>query len=193
MQLGRTLTGLALLAALWTGPLPALASVSMTAAMVLHVGVVAVVPALLAPPLRLAVGPMAIAAATVVEAAVVWGWHAPAAHAWARLSTVGLVLEQASFLFCGILLWSAVRAAGRLGGAAALLGTMMHMTLLGALIALSPRQLYVACGGGPLGLSPLEDQQMAGTLMAAGAAIYLVAGLVRLAPALAPDLGAHRS
>lgn len=181
----RRLLGLALLAALWAGPLPELARVSMTMAMLLHLGVVALVPALLAPRLPWTVGPAAVSAATLVEAVVVWGWHAPAAHAWARFSDLGLALEQASFLAVGLLLWGVAGAAGRFGGTAALLVTVMHMTLLGALIGLAPRQLYAACGGGPLGLSPLADQQLAGALMAGlGGAIYLVAGLARLAPAL---------
>lgn len=187
MSLARTSLGVVLLAALWIGPLPELSRVSMTPAMVLHLGVVAIAPLLLAPRLPFPAGPAAIAAATLVEAAVVWGWHLPAAHDWARLSRFGLLFEQGSFLFAGLLLWSAIRTAGSLGGAVALLATLMHMSLLGALIALAPEQIYAACGGGPLGLSPLEDQQLAGTLMAAGAAVYLVAGIVRLAPALSLD------
>lgn len=178
------LLGVALLALLWGGPLPELSRLAMTPAMVLHLGVVAVVPLLLAPRLPLPAGPAAIAGATLVEAAVIWGWHLPAAHDWARLAPYGLVAEQASFLAAGLLLWGATRSAGSLGGAVALLATVMHMSLLGALIAFAPRQIYAACGGGPLGLSPLEDQQLAGTLMAAGAAVYLVAGVARLAPAL---------
>ena len=184
MRLGRRIAGLALLALLWLGPLPAWAQVSMTMAMVLHVGVVALAPALLAPRLAWRPSPVGIALATLVEAVAVWAWHLPEAHAFARLTPAGLVLEQASFLAAGLLLWAAAHAAGAYGGAAALLTTFMHMSLLGGLIALAPTPLYVGCGGGPLQLPPLADQQLAGTLMAAGAAVYLVASMWRLAPAL---------
>lgn len=186
-RLPQRLLGLALLAALWGGPLPELSRLAMTPAMVLHLGVVALVPLLLAPRLPFPAGPAAIAGATLVEAAVVWGWHLPAAHDWARLAPFGLVPEQASFLVAGLVLWGATRAAGSLGGAVALLATVMHMSLLGALIAFAPRQIYAACGGGPFGLTPLEDQQLAGTIMAGGAAVYLVAGGARLAPSLSLD------
>jgi hypothetical protein len=53
----------------------------------------------------------------------------------------------------------------------------MHMTLLGALLALSPRPLYrhVAAFGG---LSPLQDQHLGGAIMLlVGGASYLLGGL----------------
>jgi putative membrane protein len=60
---------------------------------------------------------------------------------------------------------------------AALLLTSMHMTLLGALIALSPRPLY-AHAVGFSALTPLEDQQLGGAIMlAAGGVAYLAGGL----------------
>jgi len=176
--------GLAVLALLWLGPLPELAGVSMTAHMLLHVGVAAVAPALLKIRLPLRLGPPALAAAALVDLAVVWGWHLPRAHLWASLSDTGFVLQQATFLAAGIAVWSAAGAAGRLGGAAILLATAMHMTLLGLLLTLAPAVLYPGvCGGGPFGLDPLEDQQVAGIVMALlPPAIYLWGGLARLAP-----------
>ncbi|NDV51145.1 MULTISPECIES: cytochrome c oxidase assembly protein [unclassified Salipiger] len=181
----RRLLALGLLAALWLGPLPGLAAGSMVLHMVLHLGVTAVVPALWAPALRLPSGAMALVLGAVAEMLVVWVWHLPALHLWARLSTTGLVLEQGSFLGAGILLWATVRAAGGFGGAVVLLATTMHMTLLGALIGLAPRTLYGDICAGHLGLSALQEQQVAGALMAgAGGAIYLVAALRRLGQAL---------
>ena len=174
-----------LLALLWLGPLPALAQVSMTAHMVLHVGVVAVVPALLR--LRLpALGGGALALAVIADVVVVWGWHLPAAHIWASLDDTGFVLQQASFLAAGIAVWSLADAAGRLAAAAVLMVTAMHMTMLGIALTLAPQVLYRGvCGGGPFGLGPLEDQQMAGVVMAVLApAVYLAGGLARLAPLL---------
>ncbi len=185
MLLSARLAGLALLAAAWLGPLPELAIGSMTAHMVLHLAVVAIAPALLARPLPVAAGPVLLGAAGLLEMLVVWGWHAPDAHVWARLSSTGFALEQASFFLSGLLLWSAALTAGRLGGAAILLLTTMHMTLLGALIGLAPRPLYDVYCSGLLGLGPLEDQQVSGAVMAGlGGLIYLTSALARLAPAL---------
>ena len=185
MLLSARLAGIALLAAVWLGPLPQLAMGSMTAHMVLHLAVVAVAPALLAWPVPVAQGPVLLGAAVLIEMLVVWGWHAPDAHVWARLSGAGFALEQASFLFAGMLLWSAALGAGPHGGAAILLFTSMHMTLLGALLGLAPRPLYDVYCSGLLGLGPLEDQQVAGALMAGlGGLVYMVSGLVRLAPVL---------
>jgi putative membrane protein len=120
-------------------------------------------------------------AASLVELIVVWGWHTPALHALARQQTWALVLEQASFLMAGLYLWISV-----LGGAAqqrravgivALLLTAMHMTLLGALLALAPRPLYEAVHT-VQGLSAADDQHLGGAVMLIlGAAAYLLAGV----------------
>ncbi|RAK15308.1 putative membrane protein [Salipiger aestuarii] len=175
----------ALLALLWVGPLPDLATGSMVLHMVLHLGVTALVPALWAPRLPMPAGAMALALGAIAEMVAVWGWHLPGPHMWARLDGVGFALEQASFLGAGMVLWAAARSAGAFGGALVLLATTMHMTLLGALIGLSPRDLYGGICAGHLGLSALQEQQVAGALMAgAGGAIYLLAALARLARAL---------
>src|SRR5690606_24690847 len=46
--------------------------------------------------------------AAFIELLVVWAWHAPAAHAFARASLGGFLFEQASFLACAFLLWTVV-------------------------------------------------------------------------------------
>jgi putative membrane protein len=74
-----------------------------------------------------------------------------------------------------------------LGGAMALFFTSMHMTLLGALLSLSPRPLYEGHhhDDGWLGLSPLADQQLGGVVMLAiGGVVYLCGGLVLMARVL---------
>ena len=186
MLLNAPLLGLALLALLWLGPLPGIAGVSMSAHMLLHVGLVAVVPALVRLRLPVTPGIPALGAVALADLVVVWGWHLPAAHLWASLSDTGFIVQQASFLAAGLALWSAAAAAGRLGGAVLLMVTAMHMTLIGVLLTLAPRVLYPGvCGGGPFALGPLEDQQMAGIVMAVLApAIYLAGALARLAPLL---------
>ncbi len=190
---------LGLLALLWGGPLPERAEGSFAAHMVMHMGVVALAAPLLAfglarafPGLvRRVPGRLALMAA-LVEFVLIWGWHAPALHDAARQSLPLLLLEQASFLTAGLFVWLTALSAGangnrtesRAAGAAGLLVTSMHMTLLGALLLLSPRALY-ACAQlcTPFAtLTALEDQQLGGVLMLGiGGAAYLAGGLLLLA------------
>jgi putative membrane protein len=131
---------------------------------------------------------------SVIELFVVWGWHLPAARALADGQFAGLALEQAMFAVAGLLLWSAClgtvavgSAARRASGVIALLLTMMHMTLLGALIALAPRTLYGSAGFICLGvaLPPLADQQLGAVVMLfVGAGSYLAGGLALLSSLL---------
>ncbi len=115
--------------------------------------------------------------AAMIEAVVVWGWHVPALRSLAAHHPLALVLEQASFLAAGLLLWAAVLAPRhRAAGVGALLVTSMHMTLLGALIGLAPRPLYMDHGP-----DALADQQLAGVVMLlVGGIAYLLGGLAML-------------
>ncbi len=240
MRLTFAIIGFLLLGAIWMGPLPELARSSFSAHMAMHMGVVAVASAFIAlgiaggrydPVDRLPISFSPIAA-SVVELVVVWTWHAPALHHFARSSTFGLVLEQGMFLLAGLWLWIAAFGGGRASPAAlvgspirhpqaasvgvprqdaadrtegiigtrgrraagivGLLLTSMHMTLLGALLALTPRPLYQHLGGmGDIGgiggivgiagigvLSPLEDQHLGGAIMLlVGGIAYLAGGL----------------
>jgi putative membrane protein len=123
--------------------------------------------------------------ASLVELAVVWVWHTPALHDLAREQASALVLEQASFLAAGLFLWLSVLG-GNVGidtarrrgvGIVALLLTAMHMTLLGALLALAPRPLYESAHIAT-GMSALDDQHVGGAVMLIlGGATYLLAGV----------------
>ena len=193
--------GVLALAGAWLGPLPRLAPGSFSAHMTIHMTVVAVA----APFLALALAgtrwdpavrwPAALAPipASLVELVVVWLWHAPAIHHLARHSRVGGLLEQSTFLASGLLVWtSAIGGAGpeRRGRIAAwvvaLLLTSMHMTLLGALLALAPRPLFHHHGPAAGGLTPLDDQLLGGAIM------LLVGGLAYLSGGLALTAGLLR-
>jgi putative membrane protein len=184
--------GLLTLAGVWFGPLPELAPGSFSAHMTMHMGVVALAAPLLAlgisggrlDPVTRAPRLLAPIPASIVELIVVWAWHAPALHHAARHSAFGLVLEQGTFLVSGLLVWMSAFGGetrdrdDRTGaGVVALLLTFMHMTLLGALLALSPRPLYAHAGGsGPH--SPLTDQHVGGAIMLLGGGFsYLLGGL----------------
>ncbi len=190
--------GAALALAAWS-PLPALLAPGPFAAhMAGHMLLVAAAVPLLAAGLARA-APAAVAAfagrcppvaASAVELVLVWGWHAPALHRAAR-GGPALAAEQASFLLAGLALWAGCLARapdGRLArgpeGVFALLLTATHMTLLGVLLALSPRPLLGHHGHNAA--APLADQELGGVVMlVAGGAAYLAGGLALLAELLA--------
>jgi putative membrane protein len=204
--------GLLVLAAAWLGPLPVLASQYFSAHMAMHLAVVAIAAPLIAcsvagtraDPVRVLPGVFAPVPASVAEFAAVWAWHAPALHHAARHHLPALVAEQGTFLLAGLWLWLAVlggephvRLSRAASGVVALLLTSMHMTLLGALLALAPRALYsdMAPGEGTSSLvhvtgpsgswvsgvggwTPLQDQHLGGAIMLlVGGSVYLAGGL----------------
>jgi putative membrane protein len=181
--------GIAALALAWSGFATQFAP-PFTAHMVMHMLVVAVAAPLIAlavvdtrfDPSPRATFLFAPLPASLWELVAVWGWHAPALHAFARGSTAGLVLEQASFLSAGLILWIAcIGARSTAAGVFGLLFTSMHMTLLGALLALAPRPLYEHAHHS-LGITALEDQNLGGVVMlGVGGAVYLIGGLLLMA------------
>ncbi|EAR49611.1 hypothetical protein OG2516_04813 [Oceanicola granulosus HTCC2516] len=181
------LPGLALLALIWLLPLESWAA-GFPVHMVRHMTLVALAAPLIVlglPGLAvlLALSPLAAAA---LEFVVVWAWHLPRLHGAARTDGVAFAAEQASFLIAGLMVWAGCLGARQpLAGAGGLLLTSMHMTLLGALLVLAPRDLYAAfCGTPP----DLTAQQLGGMLMlATGTPVYLVAGLALTGRALAPE------
>ena len=111
---------------------------------------------------------------SLVELAVVWFWHTPWIHMAARENGVLAIAEQVSFLISGLWLWLAVLGAGPVGIVALLL-TVIHMTLLGAILALAPRELYLHHHHHG---SSLEDQHLGGAIMLViGGVSYLAGGL----------------
>ncbi|WP_309023695.1 cytochrome c oxidase assembly protein [Pelagicoccus sp. SDUM812002] len=184
-----------MLLALWFGPLAVSSRYSFAAHMTIHIGVVAFASAGLAlgiagtrfDPSRRFAAAFSPLIASFVDLAIIWIWHLPSLHEWTRSSTAGFVLEQLCFLFGGMWLWlsafggqrkSEQSRNRRASGVAGLLLTSMHMTLLGALLALTPRALFpseLVCTGEAWAL---DDQQLGGTIMLLGGGIaYLAGGL----------------
>jgi cytochrome c oxidase assembly factor CtaG len=94
-------------------------------------------------------------------------------------------LQHVSFLGTALLFWWALLRGreGRLGRPAAviyLFTTAMHTSLLGVLLTFSERLWYPLYDAttAPWGLTPLEDQQLAGLIMWVPAGVsYLIATL----------------
>ena len=181
--------GIATLALAWSGFAAHIAP-PFTAHMIMHMLVVAVAAPLIAlavtgtrfDPAPRSAFIFAPLPASLWELVAVWGWHAPALHDFARGSATGLVLEQASFVAAGLILWLVcIGARHAAAGVFGLLFTSMHMTLLGALLALAPRPLYEHAHH-LSGLAAVEDQNLGGVVMlAVGGAVYLIGGLVLMA------------
>jgi putative membrane protein len=202
--------GLTMLALALIGPLPALEDRSLAAHMVAHellmVGaapllVVARVWHLTLPalPFGLRRGAAALMrwmrpalaalarplAATLISGAVLWLWHLPGPFA-AALEQPGLhALQHASFFLTALLFWAAMLAPAhqRREGVAALylFATALHTGALGALMTFSAESWFPLQGEPPLGLTPLEDQQLAGLIMwIPGGLVYAAAALLAL-------------
>ena len=133
--------------------------------------------------------------ATLLHGAAIWLWHAPVAFEVGRASVWLHAFEHATFFSTALLFWRALAdaAANRSAapaGMAAALATLVHGGFLSALIGLARVPLYPdSTRWAPIwGMTPLEDQQLAGAIMwvPAGAA-YLFAGLVIAARLVSDD------
>ncbi|HEX8621492.1 MAG TPA: cytochrome c oxidase assembly protein [Allosphingosinicella sp.] len=129
-------------------------------------------------------------AATALQSAVIILWHMPAAFDLALRSGPWHVAQHLSFLASASLFWWAMLRgrAGPLVAAACLFVTSMVGGGLGALMTLSDSPWYGAyarLGMTPAGLTPGQDQQLAGLIMwIPGGAWHLAAALWFLARAL---------
>lgn len=129
--------------------------------------------------------------ATLLQLVALYAWHTPGAIAAALDNDVVHSAMHASLLGTALLFWWAIIRAGRIGygwGILMLLISAKLSGLLGALIAFAPTPLYPAYGDRPAawGLSLLEDQQLAGTLMLAiGGMAYVLTAVVLVAAFLA--------
>ena len=120
--------------------------------------------------------------ATLLHGMAIWAWHAPALFDAAVESMPLHRLQHLSlFATATMFWWSIIWKMNRGLAAWYLFLTMLHMSILGALIALSPRVRYAVQTrtAGDWGLSSLEDQQMAGLVM------WVPAGVIYAAAALA--------
>ncbi|MHC2086076.1 cytochrome c oxidase assembly protein [Methylobacterium sp. CM6244] len=124
-------------------------------------------------------------AATLIHAVALWVWHMPGVYDLVLVSPLAHWLQHVSFLMSALMFWwTLLRGPARRRGFGAafvyLFLTSLHTGLLGVLLTVSPRLWYPrqTAAAAEWGLTPLEDQQLAGLVM------WVPAGLVYTAAAL---------
>jgi putative membrane protein len=127
--------------------------------------------------------------AVLAYVALLWLWHLPALYDRAQGNALLHVLEHLCFFAAGTLYWwhvlSPIRSRMRLAG----LGPVAYMTggkllvgLLGIVLAFAPHTIYAFYAHKPhyWGLTPLDDQSIAGLVMALEQSIVMGIALVVL-------------
>jgi cytochrome c oxidase assembly factor CtaG len=128
--------------------------------------------------------------ATVLQAAALWIWHLPSLFDRALNSEGWHAAQHLSFFVTALLFWQAMLSPRRSPwtAAALLFATSMITGALGAFMALSESPWYApyaALGLAAFGLSPAQDQQLAGVLMwVPGGLFHAIVAIALLAPAL---------
>jgi len=128
--------------------------------------------------------------ATLLQALALWLWHVPVLFELALASDGWHIAQHLSFVVTALLFWTAMLDPRRLrAGTGVAIGCLFVTAIvggtLGALMALSDSPWYasyIALGMTPFGLSPQQDQQLAGLLMwVPGGLVHLLAALWLLA------------
>jgi putative membrane protein len=119
--------------------------------------------------------------AWLAASAALWFWHVPGPYGWALADERVHVLEHMSFVLTALMFWTLVlqpygRERNGYGVALILVATYaLHNGLLGALLVFASQPYYQDWSATRFGLTPLEDQQLAGLIM------WVPAGLLQLA------------
>jgi cytochrome c oxidase assembly factor CtaG len=138
--------------------------------------------------------------ATTLQAAALWLWHAPPLFDRALADDGWHAAQHLSFVVTALLFWTAMLArrgdpaadaASRGVAALCLFATSVVSGALGALMAVSSSPWYAGyarLGMTPYGLTPAEDQQLAGLLMwIPGGLLHAIVALVLVRAALRPQ------
>ncbi|RSV40374.1 cytochrome c oxidase assembly protein [Sphingomonas sp. ABOLD] len=137
--------------------------------------------------------------ATLLQAAVLWIWHMPSLFDLALVNEACHAVQHLCFLASALLFWTAMLGRRGAGASAAadralaglcLLATSIVTGALGALMAFATSPWYAGYARlalAPFGLSPAEDQQVAGLIMwVPGGLVHLGAALLLFRTLIAP-------
>jgi putative membrane protein len=124
----------------------------------------------------------------VAYVGAMWLWHVPTMYNAALEHSMIHVLEHLSFAVAGLIYWwhllSPIRSRMRLAGIGPILymaSTKILVGFLGVLLAFSPDLLYAySWSGEKWGLTPLDDQHVAGLVMALEQSIVMGIALAYL-------------
>jgi cytochrome c oxidase assembly factor CtaG len=122
----------------------------------------------------------------LLYALALWVWHVPALYDYALEHEAVHVVQHLCFFGAATLFWWGIVHGryGRLGYGAAVVyvfATAVHGGVLGALMTVSPRAWYAPYAAQhAIGLTALEDQQLAGLLMWVPAGLVFAAGALLL-------------
>lgn len=137
-------------------------------------------------------------AAVGLHTAALWSWHVPGLYDAAARHPALHLAQHASFVGTGLLFWWTVAAAARRAtvglGVLAVFVVALQGIALGALLTMSATPWYSAYAGAGhgAGLTPLEDQQVAGVIMwCPGGFAYVAAAAVLLFTWLLGEDRAH--
>ncbi len=154
------------------------------------------------PSVRMALGAITLPSVVwVAHAAALGFWHVPGPYGWAYNHEWVHVIEHASFLGSGCLFWWVVfqpTGRRRLGYGAAVLYVSALAAVMGAFAAVltfarTPWYVEHLYRTAPWGLTPLEDQQLAGLIMwIPTSVVYLAAVSFCFVQWLEKDGGAPR-
>jgi putative membrane protein len=138
--------------------------------------------------------------AWLAHGVVIWLWHVPVLFESTLRSNAMHALQHASFLGSALVFWSAIirpRRRASLGlSIIYLFTTAVHTSVLGALMTFARTPWYAAYAStaAAWGLSPAEDQQLAGLIMwIPASAAYLIAALIVIRRWLADSEWAGRA
>jgi putative membrane protein len=124
--------------------------------------------------------------AWAVHVLILWGWHVPRLYQAALQNEALHTLEHLGFIATALLFWWTIllprgQPDREDPGILALFTMALQGSLLGALITFAPAPWYAVYASTtlPWGISPLEDQQLAGAIMWIPAGtIYTLAALI---------------
>jgi putative membrane protein len=130
----------------------------------------------------------------VFHTTMLWLWHLPLPYAWALSGSIPYWTMEVLLFLSAAWLWKEILDARRPSGAALMVcaATLLQMTALGAFLTFASHPLFSPhfLTSPAYGLSPLEDQQLAGLLMWIPASLpFAAAFLSRVAGAIIRPAG----